>query len=119
MLSLQLAYHLGVDADACREREAASVDPADGDSALTSSESARDDVRAPGRNHAERDAVADAVQRLVDDAVAAEHPDFVAGCIPRKLGGVAAVLGAQNLRRPQPVLDLGDALLRDAARVRD
>ena len=118
LLGLQLPHDLGVDADACREREPASVDAADGDSALTSSEGARGDVRASSRHYAERDTVADAVQRLVDDAVAAEHPDLVAGRAPRELRGVATALRAQNFRRPQTVLDLGDALLRDTARVR-
>ena len=109
LLGLQLAYHLGVDADACREREPASVDAADGDAALPSSEGARDDVRASGWNDPERDAVPDAVQRLVDDAVASEHPDLVAGRIPRELRGMPPVLRAQRLVRPQPSLDLGDA----------
>ena len=116
---LQLPHDLRVDADACREREPATVDAADGDSSLPRTERARDDVRATGWDDPERDAVPDAVQRLVDDTVAAEHPDFVAGRTPRELRGMATVLGAQNFRRPQTVLDLGDALLRDAARVRD
>ena len=90
-----------------REREPAAVDATDGDSAFPSAERARHDVRASSRDHAERDAVADAVQRLVDDAVAAEHPDFVPGRVPRELGSVAAVLRAQNFLRPQPSLDLG------------
>ncbi len=116
---LQLANHLGVDADACREREPATVDAADGDPPLSGAERARDDVRATGWNDPQRDAVPDAVQRLVDDAVAAEHPHLVSGRLPRELRGMATVLGAQNFSRPQTVFDLCDPLLRDAARVAD
>ena len=64
----------------------------------------------PAGTIAERDAVADAVQRLVDDAVAAEHPDLVAGRVPRELGRMPPALRAQRLLRPQPSLDLGDPL---------
>ena len=114
---LQLAYDLGVDADARREREPASVDPADGDSSLPRAERAGQDVRAAGGHNAQSDAAPHAVERLVEHAVAAEHPDLVAHGHARELGRVPAALRAERLLRPQPSLDLRDPLVRDAARV--
>ena len=78
---------------------------------------ASDDVGATGRNHAEHDALADAVQRLVDDAVASEHPDLVAHGHAGQLGRMPTALCAQRFLRPQPSLDFHDPLVRNPARV--
>ncbi len=117
LLRLQLAYDLGVDADARREEEPAAVHPADGDSALPRAEGARDDVRAAGGHDAQRHAAPQPVEGLVEHAVASEHPDLVAHGYTSELGRMPAALRAERLLRTQPSLDLGDPLVRDAARI--
>ena len=64
----------------------------------------------PAGHHAQSHAAPKPVERLVDDAVASEHPDLVAHGHTRELGGMPAALRAERLLRPQPSLDLRDPL---------
>src|SRR5262249_38637320 len=102
--------------------EAPAVDPAERDPARPApAERPREDVRVAGGDDAERDAGPQAVQDLVDDAVAAEHPDLVADRRARQLRPVAAPLGQERLAGPELALEGPQPLLADPAceRVRD
>ena len=114
---VELPDRLGVDADPRGEPEAPSVHPAQRDPPLVDgrrrvarhAERPREDVRVAAGDDPERLAGRQPVQHLVDETVAAEGEDRVAGGLSRQLGGVALALGEQGL-------DGAEALLHDARR---